>query len=157
MGQRLADEGHVGGEVGVVEDLGLRGRRADGEAVGADLELFQVGKAGDVDEDRRFRQPHVEHRHQRLAPGDDAGVLAMFGKACDGFVDRVGDVDGEGGRFHELPPNFERILPRSPLRGAASGAARATRARKNWLMSRRAAPERRRPPTEAMVPERWIS
>ena len=45
-------------------------------------------------------QPQIEHRQERLAAGENARVVAIFGKQRQHLLDRIGPHVIEGARFH---------------------------------------------------------
>ena len=56
-----------------VLDVGMGDAGAEHEFVAAALDLLELGKTGDVDDQLRLHQPQIEHRTKRLAAGDDLG------------------------------------------------------------------------------------
>ena len=44
----------------------------------------------DVDQDRRRRQPQLHERQQRVAAGEELGLVAVLGQRGDGLVDAAG-------------------------------------------------------------------
>ena len=70
-------------------------------------------QAADVDEHRRGRQPQLHQRQQRVAAGEELGVVAVLGEQRDRFVDRVGAGVGERGGDHAVPPAIIASEPAS--------------------------------------------
>ena len=155
MGQRRGDDGKGGIEFRPVGQIALGDRRPDGNGISLVFDMRQFREAADVHENFRPDKPHVEHRHQRLAAGQHAGLVAMFGEHHDGVFDAPGAHIVERRRLHALPPTRRRSRPDSPPDGdgPASPPASRIRPRRKRSMSCRAAPRTMRPPTAATLPD----
>ena len=78
--------------------------RADGHMVSVVADVRQVGQPADVDQHRRRRQPQLHQRQQRVAAGEQLGVVAVLGEQRDRVVGRVGPdvVEQRGNHFPAL-------------------------------------------------------
>jgi hypothetical protein len=70
-------------------------------AVANDVER---GDTRNIDQRRGFDQPQIEHRHERLAAGKDARVVAVFGQRHGRLLDRVGAQVIERAGLHACTP-----------------------------------------------------
>jgi hypothetical protein len=72
----------------------------DPPTVATTLDLLELGKTGDIDDQLRLHQPQVEHGTKRLAAGNDPG--GCFGLAEHGKCRRqiAWTFVAEGRRFH---------------------------------------------------------
>ena len=68
------------GEQRGVHDVGVTGGRADGDVAVVLADVGQLRDAGDVDEDGRVRQAQLHHRQQRMAAGEELGVVTVLGQ-----------------------------------------------------------------------------
>jgi hypothetical protein len=75
----------------------MRDGGADGNRVRVLADGRQLGDARDVDQQRRLRQAQIEHRPQRLPPGQHLG-LAVARQHLQRFRDRSRPriVEGDG-------------------------------------------------------------
>ena len=107
MGQRAAQGAavtHLGitdlvGGVGEQRDLLLQQRRrlevvvagqgADGDLVAALLDVRKIGNPSDVDEHRRDGESQLHQRQQRMAAGDQLGLVAVLDEEGDRFFRRT--------------------------------------------------------------------
>src|SRR5699024_3374135 len=94
-------EGAPGGLVAFHRSLGGRGSDAKDATATIEMQATKAWGAADVDKVQNVRQSHVEHRHQRLAAGDDLGLL-MDGQQFKCLLDRLWPVVGKRRRFHCL-------------------------------------------------------
>ena len=78
----------------VVEDVAPAHHGAEGDAVIRDLDLPQLGKLAQIDQQRRRSDAKRQHRHQALAAGQRLGFAVMGRQECD----RVGER-GRAGVF----------------------------------------------------------
>jgi len=62
-----------------VLDIGVGNTGAEHQFVAATLDLLELGESGNVDDHLRLDQPQIEHRAERLAPGDDLGGVVCLG------------------------------------------------------------------------------
>ena len=106
--------------------LGLRlpRRRADHDRAVFLANSRKLRQAQDVDQPGRARQPHRQHRHQRLSAGDHARIL-VGGQQCAGFGERCRPDIIERGGFHELagPQAGQRLMAATSRRGRRSTAS----------------------------------
>ena len=72
--------------------LGVPGGRADDHLVALDPDAGQLGDPGDVDQHGGLGQPHLHHRQQRMAAGQQLGVLAVLGQQRQRVRGGVGDL-----------------------------------------------------------------
>ena len=118
VGQAAADgatvarrgQPHVGECCGQQRALGLNQRaglgidlaheRTDDEAVAGEPDVVELVAAVDRHEHLGPGQPEIHERHQALAAGEDAGVVAVFGEGSDHLVERLGGDERERGRLH---------------------------------------------------------
>ena len=63
-------------------DVGMGDTGPDHQFVASTLDLLELGKPADVDDQLRLDQPQIEHRTKRLAAGNDLG--GSFGLAEHG-------------------------------------------------------------------------
>ena len=82
----------------------MAGEPADGDVVAAVAHVRQVGQPPDVDEHRRRREPQLHQRQQRVAAGQQLGLVAVLDERGDGGVGRVGPDVVEGGGDHADAP-----------------------------------------------------
>ena len=102
---------HLVGGVGKERDLLLQqrrrlelmvtGQRTDGDLSVPLLYIGAVRDAADVDQHRRGRQPQLHQGQQRVATGEDLGVLAVLGEQRHGLLHRAGAHVLELGRDHD--------------------------------------------------------
>ena len=119
MGERAADRPPVaylgvgdrpGGtredaQLGRVLELGVRRQRADPPAPVLALDPVQTRDLAQVDEQRWRGQPQLHQRQQRVAAGEQLGVLAAVGERPDRAIERVRrDVVELGGDHPATPP-----------------------------------------------------
>src|SRR5205085_11893870 len=107
-------------------------------------------KTHDVDNDLRPREPHREHRYERLPARDHARVFALGREHFVRIGERLGAHVIEPRRLHARPPNNLRSQAKKP-EVAGPSACRASAA-KNWRMTSRVAPSSSRPPIAATLP-----
>ncbi|KAG0774278.1 hypothetical protein G6F57_021020 [Rhizopus arrhizus] len=72
--------------VHAVLDLGVRHGRAHAQHAVLPGDGTQFRQAGNVDDDRRTRQPQVQHRPKRLAAGHQLGAAVVFAQRPQGFL-----------------------------------------------------------------------
>src|SRR4051794_12702101 len=139
------------------QQIGLAHAGADDDGIALKLDPAELVQAHDVDQQLRLGEPHVEHRHQRLAAGEHARVAAFLREHVENLAGRLGAEIIECGWLHRRPPNRpanfastannEKPPPNEP----PPPALRAN-AVKNWPMITRVAPSSRRPPMLATLP-----
>ena len=72
--------------------------RTDRHVVTVVADVRQIAQAADVDQHRRCGQAQLHERQQRVAAGQQLGVVAVLGQEGDRVVGRVGpDVVEQGG------------------------------------------------------------
>src|SRR3974390_3825167 len=127
--------------------LGAFGRGWASE--GADLDRADFARdaieptyAGDVDQQRGRRQPHVERGDKALAAREQASVLVLA-EQCDRFLDRPRLSIGERRRLHARLPEFFLIVPgitgRSMYKAPTKRATSTTPPSRSMAAARRAA------------------
>ena len=94
---------HVLAHQRVVLDVVVAGEAADRDRVAGVAHVGEVGEPTDVDEHRRRRQPQLHQRQQRVAAGEELGVVAVLGEQRDRVVDGVGAGVVERGGDHRPP------------------------------------------------------
>ena len=82
----------------------VAGQGADGDVVAVGADVRQVGQPADVDQDGRPGQPQLHEGQQRVAAGQQFGVVAVLGQQRDGLVGRGRPPVVEAGRVHRGPP-----------------------------------------------------
>ncbi|MCY1443372.1 hypothetical protein D9M71_597820 [compost metagenome] len=127
------------------------------QAILAQFDIGQLSHMIDIDQQLGLSQAHVQHRHQRLATGNDASVLAVLGEQLNHLTTGVSPNVIESSRFHCAPP-----LPNSAPSEARSRAhqpvemawplTRCDRRVKICPMITFEAPCNIRPPTAATLP-----
>ena len=142
-------------------DAGLRGGGADVQPAGVDAHLGQRGRARDVDQPLRLRQAHVQHRHQRLAAGEDARVAAEFGERGHRHLGTVGALVVECGGLHDFAPKKRPMRNTRTTRchhvNAAAPVAWRPSDSNSCASTMRAAPSSMRLPTAATLPPTWAA
>src|ERR671919_1727112 len=83
-------------------------QRADRDPVTVLPDVLQLADPRDVDQHRRSRQTQSHQWQQRMAAGEDFGVV-VHRQQLDGAVDRIGALVLERGRDHAPPPFAARI------------------------------------------------
>ena len=78
--------------------LGDRGADLDGLAEIADD--IERGDPRNIDQHAGIDQPQIEHRDQRLAAGENARIVAVFGEQRQRLLDRIGPHVIERPWFH---------------------------------------------------------
>ena len=86
------------------DEVTVPGQRADRDGVAVEPDVGRLGDAADVDERGREREAQLHHRQQRVAAGEQLGLVAVLAEQRDGLVDRVGAHVVEGGGNHALAP-----------------------------------------------------
>ena len=121
--QRDRQQRQLGGKLRPGQQLVLRHRGADLDLVAEIADLVELRHAGDVDEQAGIDQAQVEHRDQRLAAGQHARLVAVFGEQRDGLVDAVGPHIVERTRLHRAPPQHRRDIFGLAFRSRRNGGA----------------------------------
>ena len=67
----------------VLEDVGPAHHGAERHPALPDLDLPQLRKLAQIDQERRCRDPKGQHRHETLAAGERLGFAVMRGEECD--------------------------------------------------------------------------
>ena len=81
-------------------EVPVPGEGADGDVVAGVADVGEIAQAADVDQHRRRRQPQLHEREQRVAAGEQLGVVAVLTEQADRLVGRVGPLVVERGRDH---------------------------------------------------------
>src|SRR2546430_9476029 len=81
---------------------GHAGERPDLQPGPGFLDVLEAGDAVDVDDERRPGQAQPHERQQRMASGQQLGVLVLA-QEVDGLLDRFGPLVVERCRDHRLP------------------------------------------------------
>jgi len=82
----------------------LRHRGADLDGVAAVADRIELGDLRNIDKHRRIDQPQIKHGDERLAAGEDARVVAVFGEQRCRLLDCIGPRIVERTWFHCLRP-----------------------------------------------------
>ncbi len=95
--------------------------RADRQLVALDAEVAQLGQPPDVDHQLGRGQAQLHHRQQRVATGEDLGVLAVLGQQRQRAIECVGPLVGEARPGSRVAPAVGRspARPRRPRRERA--------------------------------------
>jgi hypothetical protein len=88
--------------------VGVPRERADGDGAAVDPHVRQVLQAADVDEDGRRRQPQLHEREQRVAAGEELGVVAVAVQRADGVLEGLGALVVERSGDHDRASLFVR-------------------------------------------------
>ena len=93
LGRGLRKERHLLGHFARAREHRVRDKRADAKAVRARGNRGELGEAGDVDEELRRGEPHVERGDEALAAGEDsrARPLEQFVHLSERFRLGVGE------------------------------------------------------------------
>src|SRR5581483_3474222 len=102
LARRLGDEDALLRDHWVADEIGVPRQRSDRDGVSLVPDVAEVVEAADVDEQRRPREPHAQERDQRVAAGEELGVLAA--EKLDRLADRPRPRVVEGGRDHGPAP-----------------------------------------------------
>ena len=86
--RHVRQQRHPLGQQRGVHDVGMTGGRADRDVAVVLADVGQLRDAGDVDEDGRGGEPQLHHRQQRMAAGDELGVVAVLGQRRERRLDR---------------------------------------------------------------------
>ena len=152
-GERTGEQRLTPREIGMPLQLRLSHGGADAQRLAIVVDTAQRIDLHDINQQARAREPHRQHRHQRLAAGDDPCVAAFLAQRVQSLVDLADAQIIERRGLHRPTPisaSSRRIAlingePRLPLALLASAS-------KNWPMTTLAAPSSRRPPIEATLP-----
>ena len=120
-----------------LKQLVLRHRGADLDPAAHVADRVELRDARDVDQHRWIGEPQVHHRHQRLAAGQHAGLVAVFGEHGDGLVGAVGPHIVERARLHSAASFC--VISAWMRRGVAGSRTSSRRARRRWRWRRRPA------------------
>ena len=71
-------------------DVGVAGGGADHQVVAIGPDAGQLADPADVNHDRGGGQPQLHHRQQRMAPGQELGVIPVPGQQVQGVPGRLG-------------------------------------------------------------------
>ena len=112
--------------------VAMAGQGADGHVVAAVADVGQVGQAADVDEHGRRSQAQLHERQQRVAAGQELGVVAVLGQQRQGLVDRARPGVLERHRDHSEPPDWERVGGAGGDGGHFAAAAASTALTMLW-------------------------
>ncbi len=85
----------------------MRRQRADSPAAIRALQTREAGHSPEIDEQRRRRQPQLHQRDQRMATGQQLGVLATVGQRLDRLLHRGRGRVLERRGNHAAPPSAE--------------------------------------------------
>ena len=98
--QRRGEQRQLLFELRPIHQRVLRHRGADLDHVAAVGDAAERRKPRNVDQHAGLDQPQIEHRNERLAAGENARVVAVFGEQFQHFVDRIGPDVFERTRLH---------------------------------------------------------
>ena len=83
----------------------MSGEGADGEVVARIAHIGKFCDAPDVEHDGRRRESELHERDQRMATGQQLGLVAVLGQQLQGVPGRLGPHVVERRRDHEAPPS----------------------------------------------------
>ena len=98
-------------------DVAVAGERADGDVVALVPDVVELVEPADVDEHRRGGEAQLHEREERVAAGEDLGLVAVLGEQRQGLVGRAGPDVVERGGDHCCTATF---VPPLPVLAAAS-------------------------------------
>ncbi len=78
----------------------MAGHGSDDQLVVRGGDRAKLGDPAQVDEAVGARDPHVQHRHQRLAAGQDQRVVTLVADEGDRLGEGLRGLEGERGRSH---------------------------------------------------------
>ena len=151
VGEGEGQQRHVAGDPVGCEGVGLAQRRPSLDRIGADFDRPERVETRNVDHRPGTDEPHVQHRSQRHAAGENAGLETELVQQRDGLLGRVGAAVFEGSRFHASSPARKRRRQKEAVSPASSRSSRA-KARKNWRISASVTVPSMRWPTVATLP-----
>ena len=111
--------------------------------------------ARDIDQQLGLRQPHVEHRHERLPARQNARTFAMALQQRGRLLGAVGTHIVKHGRFHERTPRRCKSRCHHDARAATPPEACRPSDSKSCATMSRAALSSMRLPTMATLPPTW--
>ena len=76
----VGQDRHLGAEQVARLEVAVAGEGADGDVVAGVADVGQVVQPADVDEHRRRGQPQLHQRQQRVAAGEQLGLVAVLGE-----------------------------------------------------------------------------
>ena len=80
FGDRGLEQGMCGGQALIVQNVAPAHHGAEPHAVGGNLDLAQIDKLAQIDQQRRLRQPERQHRDEALAACEQLGIAVARGK-----------------------------------------------------------------------------
>ncbi len=97
--------------------VGVPGGGADHQVVAVDGDAGQLGQLADVDQDRGHGQPQLHHRQQRVAAGQQLGLVAVLGQQVQRVAGRRWPARTRTAPGSLSPPPPENpACPRRPAR-----------------------------------------
>jgi hypothetical protein len=99
----LRQQGHLGPQQLGVLDVVVAGERPDAHLPAPVAHVGQVADPPDVDQHRGHGEPQPHERQQRVAAGQQLGVVTVLGQDGDGLVGGRGPPVLERGRDHRAP------------------------------------------------------
>src|SRR5438270_4917536 len=96
-------------------ELGMRNHRADPPAAVLPLHAVQPRNATQVDQQRRGGEPQLHQRQQRVAAGQQLGLVAILVQHPDRLLERVRRFVIELGGDHWAPPFASWIAPQTRI------------------------------------------
>src|SRR5437763_15550212 len=101
----------------------MAGEGADGHLAAGLADVAQLDEPADVDEHRRRRQPQLHEREQRVAAGQQLGLVAVLAQELDRLLGRAGPYVVERRRDHPwLLPDRDRLVGAAPVDAARIAA-----------------------------------
>ena len=89
-GERRSEERLARSEIRSPLKLALPHGGADAERIAGALDAAQFRDAHDIDDDAQLRDAHVEHRHECLAAGKNAGLRTLPMQDIERLVEALG-------------------------------------------------------------------
>jgi hypothetical protein len=86
-------------------DVAVTGERTDAHLVAVLADVGEILEAADVDDDARRGQAVLHQRDERVATGEELGVVAVLGEKRERFLGRPGTLVVERRGDHWAPPD----------------------------------------------------
>ena len=104
-GSAAASNGKLFGKLRPHHQPVLRDRGANLNVSAEIADRIERGDPRNIDQHAGIDQPQIEHRDQRLAAGENARVIAVFGEQLKRLLDRIGPHVIEWPGFPLPPPS----------------------------------------------------
>jgi hypothetical protein len=98
-----------------LHDVAVPGAGPDRDLAVLDADVGQLGDPADVDQHLRLGEADLEDRQQRLAAGEQLGLVAVLAEQGHGVRGGVGAQVPEGRGNHEVAPSAAASTARTML------------------------------------------